>query len=54
MNATVELDEIRIVPMRRGACPVCAARHKPEDGHDKRSLRYIMRLLRRPEKSDDA
>lgn len=48
----IELDEIRIVPVRKGACPVCGARHGPDEGHDTRSLVYIMRMLRQRDKTD--
>ena len=47
MSDTFDADRIIITPMRPGACPVCAARHGPNDPHETRSLYFIMGFARR-------
>lgn len=36
----MEIGEVRITPLLPGSCPVCAARHRPEEPHDRDSLYY--------------
>jgi hypothetical protein len=35
-----QLEDIKIIPPRPGACKVCAAFHKPDSPHDLNSLYY--------------
>ena len=34
------MEEIKVIPPRPGACRICAARHRPEEPHDRDSLYY--------------
>ena len=40
------IEEIRVVPLMPGACPVCATKHKKNAPHDKDSLYYQSRFYR--------
>lgn len=37
-------DQIHVLPPRPGVCRTCAARHRPEEPHDHRSLYYMVRF----------
>lgn len=39
------MDGIRILPPRKGACPICAATHAPMLPHNRSSLYYQMRFM---------
>ena len=38
------IEEIKVIPPLPGACKLCAARHRPEEPHDHRSLYYMVRF----------
>lgn len=38
------VDGLRILPPRKGACPICAAMHEPMLPHNRNSLYYLMRF----------
>lgn len=46
MMDSIDLSRIIIVPMSKGACPVCAVKHGKDEAHETRSLYYIMRAMR--------
>lgn len=39
--------EIKIIPRRPGACPICAVRHGPGQPHELNSLYYLNRFYRK-------
>lgn len=34
------IEDIKVIPPTPGACKLCAARHRPEEPHDRDSLYY--------------
>ena len=40
-------DKIHVYPPRPWACPVCAAKHRPEEPHDYMSLYYMNHFYRK-------
>lgn len=41
------MEEIRILAPVPGRCRVCAAKHRPEEGHDRNSLYYQVRFYQK-------
>lgn len=41
------IDKIHVLSPMPGVCPVCAARHGPEEPHDHRSLYYIVHFYQK-------
>lgn len=41
------MEEIKVIPPRPGVCRICAARHRPEEPHDRDSLYYQNRFYMR-------
>lgn len=47
MGSDNSIEEIRVVPLMPGACPVCATKHKKNAPHDRDSLYYQSRFYRK-------
>lgn len=41
------IEEIKVIPPRPGCCRLCAARHRPEEPHDRDSLYYQNRFYKK-------